>query len=74
LQTRQSYTWRKKERVANCITACRVFDSHEVVVNGVARQYTCEELEALQTLPAGYTNAWTVVVVADLLRGMSNSL
>ena len=88
LQTRQSYTWRKKERVANCITACRVFDSHHVVVNGVARRYTCEEFEALQTLPAGYTNAagaktnrgnligdaWTVVVVADLLRGMSKSL
>jgi DNA (cytosine-5)-methyltransferase 3A len=84
LQQRKKNEWRKKERVANCITACRMFDSHHVVVNGVARQYTCEEFEALQTLPAGYTNAagaktnrgnligdaWTVVVVADLLRGI----
>ena len=75
---------KKKERVAPCITASCARSAHKVIVHGEVRMYTIPECEALQTLPSGYTQAaggdtkrgevigdgWTVVVVADLLRGL----
>jgi len=72
-----------KEPKAPCITASGARSNFKLPVNGVVRPYTSEELEALQTLPTGYTEAagsdnkraevigdgWTVVVIEDLLRG-----
>lgn len=65
-----------------CITRSGWLCSFFVHQHGKKRKFTAEECELLQTLPKGYTraagsdnarvaligNAWTVAVIADLLR------
>lgn len=75
-----------KERcaVAPCVTRTGWLSSFSLVQGGQRRKFTLEEVERLQGLPAGYTqaggsnssrvallgNAWTVPTVASLLEGV----
>jgi DNA (cytosine-5)-methyltransferase 3A len=68
-----------KEKSSTLDTSCNLC----VYYNDVIRRYTIEELEKLQTLPAGYTggvsdrtkikaigNSWTVDIIAHILGGL----
>ena len=71
-------------KVAQTITRNVYKFNSAIRFNGVKTHYTIEDMERLQTLPAGYTvpagsdtqrsfaigNGWTVAVIEDIFRGL----